>query len=413
MNDESKGAADLPPDDNSVQDDQVRERARAAAALRRESLAANKSQGQAKAAMTVGTVALFGLVAVFALKRLHSSDTSSPQPATSVKIDERPAPAAPLSEPKAAAAAPASSAASSPVVADTQSDDQLAAERRRREIAAAEAETARLKAEQVRQIRLKSDIFDSEGASGGDSDQPTGGDGAGAAGNGGERAVNDPNSAFARSVGSEGIAVAKVQKFDRTECKVMPGQIIEATLRPRATSDLPGAVTFLVTRDTFGHQGRIPLIPWGTVITGRTNSVVRPGQERTFMPTATALLPDGQTVQLGSSVSDQLGTSGIDGDVDRHVGQIIGMSAVLSILGAGAATAGVSSDGGNNSAAMYRQGVQQSFAQSSQQLLGGYANIPPTITNRQGTRVRIQVEQVLDFSEYCGSHRVGRTNDTD
>nr|WP_249176457.1 MULTISPECIES: TrbI/VirB10 family protein [Burkholderia cepacia complex] len=193
----------------------------------------------------------------------------------------------------------------------------------------------------------------------------------------------------------------------------MPGQIIEATLRPRATSDLPGAVTFLVTRDTLGHQGRIPLIPWGTVITGRTNPVVRAGQERTFMPTATALLPNGEAVQLGSSVSDQLGTSGIDGDVDRHIGQIIGMSAVLSILGAGAATAGVSSDSGNNSAATYRQGVQQSFAQSSQQLLGGYANIPPTITNPQGSRVRIQVEQVLDFSEHCGPRRAERSNDSD
>jgi type IV secretion system protein VirB10 len=33
--------------------------------------------------------------------------------------------------------------------------------------------------------------------------------------------------------------------------------------------------------------------------------------------------------------------------------------------------------------------------------LGGYVNIPPTIKNDQGTRVRIQVERVLDFSDYC------------
>jgi type IV secretion system protein VirB10 len=53
--------------------------------------------------------------------------------------------------------------------------------------------------------------------------------------------------------------------------------------------------------------------------------------------------------------------------------------------------------------AMYRAGVQQSMAQSSQQLLGGYVNIPPTLKNDQGTRVRIQVEHELDFSDYCKS----------
>jgi type IV secretion system protein VirB10 len=47
--------------------------------------------------------------------------------------------------------------------------------------------------------------------------------------------------------------------------------------------------------------------------------------------------------------------------------------------------------------------VQQSMAQSSQQLLGGYVNIPPTLKNDQGTRVRIQVEHELDFSDYCKS----------
>ncbi|MGY4837985.1 TrbI/VirB10 family protein [Burkholderia pyrrocinia] len=413
MSDLGRDPADLPPESTGGDEDPVEQRARAAAALRRESLAANKNPGQAKIAMTIGSVVLIGMVGVFAWKRTHSSPEPAPQQSANAKIDETGAPAAPLSESKKAEVAASSPAASSPVaVADTRSDDQLEAERRQRAIAAAEAETARLKAEQARQIRLKSDVFDSEGASG-DSDPAAGGNGDSTTRNGGDRAVNDPNSAFARSVSSEGIAVAKVQKFDRTECKIMPGQIIEATLRPRATSDLPGAVTFLVTRDTLGHQGRIPLIPWGTVITGRTNPVVRAGQERTFMPTATALLPNGEAVQLGSSVSDQLGTSGIDGDVDRHIGQIIGMSAVLSILGAGAATAGVSSDSGNNSAATYRQGVQQSFAQSSQQLLGGYANIPPTITNPQGSRVRIQVEQVLDFSEHCGPRRAERSNDSD
>jgi type IV secretion system protein VirB10 len=130
---------------------------------------------------------------------------------------------------------------------------------------------------------------------------------------------------------------------------------------------------------------------------------VRKGQERTFIASAVALRPDGVKIHVDSPVADQLGSAGIDAEVDNHVGQILGMSAALSLLGAGSSTYGVSSSDQNNSMAMYRAGVQQSMAQSSQQLLGGYVNIPPTLKNDQGTRVRIQVEHELDFSDYCKS----------
>ncbi|MBJ9625012.1 TrbI/VirB10 family protein [Burkholderia multivorans] len=413
MTDMEREPDDL-PSERSPEEDIAEQRKRGLASLRRESLAAKrKSENSARLFVTVGSLVFVGMAGIFILKHRHSTPEPTPQQTAAAKIDETPPPVTPLDD-KQKPDGPASAvAASAVVVKDTQPDDEAEAERRRRAIAAAEAELAREKAEKARQIRLKSDIFDSESSSGGDGSDSSRDAGESNAARTGDRSVNDPNASFARSVNSEGLAVTKVQKFDRTECKVMPGQIIEASLRPRVTSDLPDSVSFLVTRDVYGHRGRKRLIPWGTVITGRTNPVVRPGQERTFMPTANAVLPDGAVIQLGSSVSDQLGTAGIDGDVNRHVGQIIGMSAVLAILGAGAATAGVSSDSGNNSASLYRQSVQQSFAQSSQQLLGGYANIPPTITNKQGTRVRIQVEQVLDFSDHCGSREPGSVADAD
>jgi type IV secretion system protein VirB10 len=157
----------------------------------------------------------------------------------------------------------------------------------------------------------------------------------------------------------------------------------------------------MLDRDAYGEEGRIPLLPWGTRITGQPNPNVRKGQDRTFIATATAYRPDHVKIRLDSPVADQLGSAGLDGDVNNHFGQILGMSVVLSLLGAGASNAGASTSNGANSVSVYRDNVQSSLAQSSQQILGAYAGIPPTITNAQGSRVRIQVEHELDFSDYC------------
>jgi type IV secretion system protein VirB10 len=322
------------------------------------------------------------------------------------KIDENRGKVAPLDPTRQplpasmAAAASAPAASSAPVDPD---EARRAAQRQRQ--AEAEAAQKRQKEEAMRQARLHSDVFDADSA-GDDSNAPGDGDKGSGTGNGerhrhGGDGPNDPNTAFARAVADADDSEQKAQKIDNLQCKILPGRILEGKVQQRIISDLPGSITIMLDRDTFGEQGRIPLMPWGTRITGKPNSVVRKGQERTFIASAVAYRPDGVNIHIDSPVADQLGSAGLDGDVDNHVGQILGMSAALSLLGAGASTYGASSSDGNNSIATYRQGVQSSFAQSSSQLLGGYVNIPPTIKNDQGTRVRIQVERVLDFSDYC------------
>ncbi|WP_244256286.1 TrbI/VirB10 family protein [Caballeronia zhejiangensis] len=81
-----------------------------------------------------------------------------------------------------------------------------------------------------------------------------------------------------------------------------------------------------------------------------------------------------------------------------HFAEIFGMSALLSIIGAGASNVGVSSGDQYNSASQYRQSAQQAAAHSSQQVLSPYINIPPTVTVPAGSRVRIYVNKDLDFT---------------
>lgn len=213
-----------------------------------------------------------------------------------------------------------------------------------------------------------------------------------------ERGAQDSNSRFARAVSGGGVPVGKASQIGQLPYKILQGKLIEAVLEPRVTSDLPGMVCATVQRDIYGAQERNTLIPWGSRICGVYSADVRKGQDRLFVIWNMLRRPDGVQVALDSAGADQLGTAGMGGRVDTHFAQVFGMSALLSIIGAGAANAGVSAGDQYNSAAAYRQSVQQAAAQTSQSVLQPYLNIPPTITVPPGSRVRIYVNRDLDFS---------------
>jgi len=407
-----EGPGEETPDDRSAGADRVQ----AAAELRRTSLAADPGRARRNTAFTVAGVAALLLCGFGLYSMKHGATSAQSTFQDKPKIDEDTLKSAPLDVSRQRLPASMAGAASAPAASSAPVDPEEARRQAMlRERAAAEAATRRQKEQALLEARRKSAIFGADADGTGDAQGDAGGqpdaDAANANGHDLNRhsgeGPNDPNSAIARAVANEDDSAQKASRIDNLQCKILPGRILEGQLQARVISDLPGSVTVVLDRDAFGEKGRIALLPWGTRITGKPNSVVRKGQERSFIATAVAYRPDGVTIHIDSPVADQLGSAGLDGDVDNHVGQILGMSAALSLLGAGSSTYGVSSSDQNNSMAVYRAGVQQSMAQSSQQLLGGYVNIPPTIKNDQGTRVRIQVERVLDFSEYCKSDEGG------
>ena len=212
------------------------------------------------------------------------------------------------------------------------------------------------------------------------------------------RAPQDSNSRFARAVSGNGVPTSSASRIDNLDYKILQGKMIEAVLEPRAVSDLPGMICATVQRDVYAFQGRIVLIPWGSRVCGTYSAELRKGQERLFAVWNTLRRPDGVSVALDSTGADQLGTAGMGGEVDTHFAEIFGVSALLSIIGAGAANVGVSTQDQQNSASYYRQSVQQAAAQTSQSILAPYANMPPTITVPAASRIRIYVNRDLDFT---------------
>ncbi len=100
-------------------------------------------------------------------------------------------------------------------------------------------------------------------------------------------------------------------------------------------------------------------------------------------------MPDGYSLNLDRFEGlNQIGETGLQDQVNHHYGQVFGMSLAI---GAIAGFAQANSNGGvfQSSTDAYREGVASSLSQSSLHVLDRYLNILPTVTIREGHRIKI------------------------
>jgi len=179
---------------------------------------------------------------------------------------------------------------------------------------------------------------------------------------------------------------------------IASGELLPAVLETAINSDLPGMVRAVVSQPTYSYTGAQALIPSGSRLIGQYSSAVIQGQNRVMVVWNRIILPNGITVQLNSTGIDDLGRAGQGADsVNTHFFARFGESALLSLIGAGAATAGVNNQDQNNSSAQYRMAISQSFQQSAEQSLQGTLAIKPTLHIHQGTSIHVFVARDLSF----------------
>ena len=214
----------------------------------------------------------------------------------------------------------------------------------------------------------------------------------------GSASANDPNERFFMEKSDRSRNITSASRLRHLAYTVLQGKIIDCVLETAIQSDLPGQLRCSTSNDVYAESGRAVMLPAKTRLIGQYNSAVRKGQVRVFVIWQRAIAPNGIDIQLDSPGTDSLGRAGIGGEVDNHYLEIFGLSAMLSIIGAGASSYGVNTGDQPNSATAYRQAIQQSFAQTSQQVLSPYSQIAPTIHVNQGEAIKIFVNRDLDFS---------------
>ncbi|MFC2254513.1 type IV secretion system protein VirB10 [Labrys portucalensis] len=238
----------------------------------------------------------------------------------------------------------------------------------------------------------------------------------------------NPNSQFLSARASASADVSKAERTPRIDALVPQGTMIRAVLETAVNTDLPGMVRASTTEDVWSFDGRRVLIPSGTRLVGEYNAGVQQNQSRAFIVWTRLIRADGISVNLGSIGTDELGRSGMDGDVDNHYFAKYGPALLVSVLSGAAQAIGMSqsnlnngpitttyidprtgiartvtSNSGGQSNQMLAQGAQavaQGFAQTAQEVLKSTQAIQPTIMINQGTPVSIFVRRDLDFSPF-------------
>jgi type IV secretion system protein VirB10 len=178
------------------------------------------------------------------------------------------------------------------------------------------------------------------------------------------------------------------------------GTVLEAVLVNRLDGQMTGPVECLLTTDVYSHDRQHLLIPAGTKLLGETRKVETFGQTRLAVVFHRIVMPDGFSANLDHFQGlNQIGDVGLRDQVNNHYLRIFGASLAIGAIGA-VAEAGTSGALTASGGDLIRQGFAQSTAQSSAQILDKFLNVLPTITIREGHRVKVYLSGDLALPDY-------------
>jgi type IV secretion system protein VirB10 len=182
---------------------------------------------------------------------------------------------------------------------------------------------------------------------------------------------------------------------------VFEGTTIDTVLVNRLDGEFAGPLKVMVTNPIYSQDRQHLLIPEGTFILGDVQKVAGLGQKRLAVTFHRLLMPDGYSVDLDQFHGlDQAGSTGLKDKVNNHYVEIFGASIALGII-AGAAEATNNNAGYNQSGTeAYKSGIASSLSQSSANVLDRFTNIPPTITIREGHRIKVYITQDMLLPAY-------------
>jgi type IV secretion system protein VirB10 len=193
---------------------------------------------------------------------------------------------------------------------------------------------------------------------------------------------------------------------------IYEGSILDTVLMNRLDGDAVGPVKVLVSNPLYSHDHQHVIIPEGTVVLGEAKKIGAAGvgqQRRMAVVFHRLIMPDGYSVDLDQFHGlDQIGEEGLKDKVNNHYLQIFGTSIALGVV-AGAAQ--ITQGGGTitmSGSQAFTTGAAGSVSQSATTILDRFIQIPPTITIREGHRVKVYFTQDLLLPAYS-NHTIPQT----
>ncbi len=180
---------------------------------------------------------------------------------------------------------------------------------------------------------------------------------------------------------------------------LLAGTVISASLITGLNSDLPGMVTAQVTQNVFDTvTGKILLVPQGSRLIGKYDSIVAFGQCRALVVWQRLILPDGGSIRLDNMPgTDPSGYSGVADKVNFHTWTLLKGVAIATLLGIGSE---LSISGKSDLVQAIRESAQSNTARAGDRITQRNLDIQPTVTIRPGSPVRLLVTRDLILAPY-------------
>jgi len=193
---------------------------------------------------------------------------------------------------------------------------------------------------------------------------------------------------------------------------IYEGSVLDTVLMNRLDGDATGPVKVLVSNPLYSHDHQHVLIPEGTVVLGEAKKIGTAGfgqQRRMAVVFHRLIMPDGYSVDLDQFHGlDQIGEEGLKDKINNHYLQIFGASIALGVVaGAGEITQGGGAITTSGSQA-FTNGTTANVSQSATSILDHFLQIPPTITIREGHRVKVYFTQDMLLPAYT-NHTIPQT----
>jgi len=193
---------------------------------------------------------------------------------------------------------------------------------------------------------------------------------------------------------------------------VYEGLTMDTILMNRLDGDAAGPVKVLVSSPVYSHDRQHVLIPDGTIVLGDARKIGSGGfaqQRRLAVVFHRMIMPDGYSVDLDQFHGlNQIGEEGLKDKVNNHYLEIFGASIALGVIsGAGEIESGGGTITTSGSQA-FTTGAASSVSQSATTVLDRFIQIPPTITIREGHRVKVYFTQDMLLPAY-DNHTIPQT----
>ena len=192
--------------------------------------------------------------------------------------------------------------------------------------------------------------------------------------------------------------------------RVAEGTIIDAVLTNRLDGGTSSPVNCMVTNSLYSTDGRRVLVPAGARILGETRAVEGWGETRLAVSFHRIVMPDGSSVPLDHFRGlNQLGDAGLRDRVDRHYWSTFGGAAAVGLVGGLSQLLGnvALGSGDGDRTVVVAGGSADAASQAAAQTLSQFLNRMPTITIREGHRVKVYVTRDVNLPEWTGNTTTG------